>query len=108
METKTLTRLIALVGVLGALTVARDERAQAGDLAILSRSVPPIVIIQFDTSGSMRNVILPEQYLAARGTGTPSIWWNTPTNSPTTRPAAQLVNGTTTSGTNFNSAGGGT
>jgi hypothetical protein len=45
MKTKTLTRLIALVGVLGALTVARDARAQAGDLDILSRSVPLVVIL---------------------------------------------------------------
>jgi Tfp pilus tip-associated adhesin PilY1 len=108
-ETKTLTRLIALVGVLGALTVARDARAQAGDLDILSRSVPPVVMIQFDTSGSMQNIILPQKYLTDRGAGSPTNWFNTPTNHTGTplRLAAELVNGTSASGTNFNSAGGG-
>jgi len=107
METKTLTRLIALVGVLGALTVARDARAQAGDLDILSRSVPPVVIIQFDTSGSMQNIILPEKYVTDRGAGSPANWFNTPTTGGGTpaRLAARVVNGV--SPTNYNAAGGG-
>ncbi|MGH9888614.1 MAG: hypothetical protein ACREBE_23985, partial [bacterium] len=105
MKTKTLTRLIALLSVVAALGVARDARAQAGDLDILSRSVPPVVMIQFDTSGSMQNIILPQKYLTDRGAGSPTTWFNTPTTG--SRPAAELVNGTSASGTNFNSAGGG-
>ena len=73
--------------VLGALAIAltfapADEaRAQAGDLDILSRSVPPIVMIQFDTSGSMQNIILPDKYVTDRGAGTPTVSFNRITNN---------------------------
>ena len=88
METNKLARLIALLGVLGALGIARDARAQAGDLDILSRSVPPVVMIQFDTSGSMRQIVLPENYRTDRGASNPSVWFNRPNTDATNRPAA--------------------
>ena len=92
METRKLTRLIALFG---ALACARGASAQ-GDLDILLRTVPPIVMIQFDTSGSMSNAVLPPQYITDRGTGSgspPWNWFNTPTTGLGTPPrlAAQVV-----------------
>jgi len=63
-----------------ALGLARDVRAQS-DLDILSRTVPPIVIIQFDSSGSMKNAVLPDQYLKNRGNGNPANWFNRTTNN---------------------------
>ncbi len=103
METRKLTRTIALVA---ALACASHARAQ-GDLDILLRTVPPVIIIQFDTSGSMRNAILPEQYLSDRGAGSPTNWFNRPTNGTGTPPrlAARVVN--STSPLNYNAAGGG-
>ncbi|MEX2208743.1 MAG: hypothetical protein WEF50_21210, partial [Myxococcota bacterium] len=92
MATRTLTRTIALVA---ALACAAQVRAQ-GDLDILLRTVPPIVMIQFDTSGSMSNVVLPTQYLADRGTGSgspPWVWFNTPDNDAVNRPAADRGDG---------------
>jgi hypothetical protein len=56
--------------------------------------VPPVVNIQFDTSGSMRHQVQPDEYNAARGAGTPAVWFNQPSNSGSTdtadpnRPAA--------------------
>jgi len=92
MFTKALTRTIALVAALASATSVRAQ----GDLDILLRTVPPVVMIQFDTSGSMSNIVLPSQYIADRGTGTgapPWNWFNTPANSPATRPAADRGNG---------------
>ncbi len=114
MKTMTLTRTIALVA---ALACAKEVRAQ-GDLDILLRTVPPIVMIQLDTSGSMSNVTLPAEYLAVRGAALPppanpfpSIWFNTPTDGSTPadgipRLAARVVNGSAASLTNYNPAGG--
>jgi type IV pilus assembly protein PilY1 len=90
MTTKRITRVLVLCA---ALALTRESRAQGGDLDILSRTVPPIVMIQFDTSGSMRNVILPQKYITDRGTGSPSVRFNTPTNDATNRPASRLVSG---------------
>jgi len=76
--------------VLGALAIAlvfahADEaRAQAGDLDILSRSVPPIVMLQVDSSGSMKNIILPQKYLTDRGASNPTVWFNRVTNNGAT------------------------
>src|SRR5262245_46429158 len=73
--------------VLGALAIAlafatpNEARAQAGDLDILSRSVPPIVMLQVDSSGSMRNIILPQKYLTDRGASNPTVWFNRVTNN---------------------------
>jgi type IV pilus assembly protein PilY1 len=78
MFTKALTRTIALFA---ALVCASQARAQ-GDLDILLRTVPPVVMIQLDTSGSMSNITLPPKYYTDRGTGSPSIWYNTPTTGP--------------------------
>jgi len=79
-----------------ALALARDARAQAGDLDILSRTVPPIVMIQFDTSGSMKNIILPPQYLTDRGASYPSpeVWYNK-ANDVTNYPASFIAATTT-------------
>src|SRR5262249_52565695 len=69
---------IALGAVAIALGLSRADEvhAQAGDLDILSRSVPPIVMLQVDSSGSMRNIILPPKYLTDRGAGNPTIWFS--------------------------------
>src|SRR5258706_10354959 len=83
--------------VCGALAFARDARAQAGDLDILSRTVPPIVMLQFDTSGSMKNVILPPKYLTDRGAGSPTKWFNK-ANDATNFPAS-LISTTWKTGT---------
>src|SRR5262245_30192162 len=64
-----------------AFAPAHEARAQAGDLDILSRTVPPIVMLQVDSSGSMRNIILPQKYLTDRGTSNPTVWFNRPTNN---------------------------
>ncbi len=72
-----------------ALALARDVRAQAGDLDILSRTVPPIVMLQFDTSGSMKNIILPPKYLTDRGAGSPTVWFNK-SNDVTNFPASRV------------------
>jgi len=89
MESRTLTRTIALVA---ALACASDARAQ-GDLDILLRTVPPIVMIQFDTSGSMKRIVLPAKYRTDRGAGSPSVWFNTPDNDAVNRPAANRGDG---------------
>jgi Tfp pilus tip-associated adhesin PilY1 len=75
-----------------ALALARDARAQAGDLDILSRTVPPIVMLQFDTSGSMKNIILPPKYLTDRGATypTPEVWYNK-ANDVTNYPASFIA-----------------
>ena len=103
MESRKLTRTIAL---LAALVCASHARAQ-GDLDILLRTVPPVVIIQFDTSGSMRNIVLPSKYITDRGAGQPTNWFNTPTNGTGTpaRLAARVVNAA--SPNNWNAVGGG-
>ncbi|MFI5314880.1 MAG: pilus assembly protein [Myxococcota bacterium] len=81
----TSNRLARVLVVCAALALAREVRAQAGDLDILSRTVPPIVIIQFDTSGSMSNLILPDQYLTDRGNyPTTELWFNKSSSSSTT------------------------
>ena len=67
MNTRTLTRTIALIAALASATQVRAQ----GDLDILLRSVPPVVMIQFDTSGSMSNIVLPTKYLDDRGAGSP-------------------------------------
>src|SRR5574338_1249387 len=81
---QTLERSKIALGVLAAAlfsAAADDARAQAGDLDILSRAVPPIVMLQVDSSGSMRNIILPQKYLTDRGAGNPAVWFNAP-NDP--------------------------
>jgi Tfp pilus tip-associated adhesin PilY1 len=88
--------------LLAAVALARDARAQAGDLDILSRTVPPVVMIQFDTSGSMRNNVLPPKYITDRGAGSPAVWFNLPSNDPTNRPASRIVSGAAPN--NFTSA----
>ena len=100
--------LLALTALALALAFApaNHARAQAGDLDILSRTVPPIVMIQFDTSGSMQNIILPDKYITDRGAGSPAVWFNRVTNNgatpagcvgaacySTTSPASRLVSG---------------
>lgn len=107
----TTTHISRILVLCAALLLARDARAQAGDLDILSRTVPPVVVIQLDTSGSMRNVILPQKYITDRGAGSPTVWFNTPTNSAATRPASRIVSGASPnnwhSGTTTGSIGGG-
>ncbi len=90
MSSSHFTRVTGVLILLGALALSRDARAQAGDLDILSRTVPPVVMLQFDTSGSMRNIVLPSQYITARGTGSPSVWFNK-SNNVTTHPASFLA-----------------
>jgi type IV pilus assembly protein PilY1 len=93
MASKHLARILSL---LGALALAREVRAQAGDLDILSRTVPPIVMLQFDTSGSMKNLILPDAYLAARGANYPTtINWFNKSNDATNFPASFLASSST-------------
>ena len=53
MTTNRLTRALVLIA---ALALTREARAQGGDLDILSRTVPPVVMIQLDTSSSMRSI----------------------------------------------------
>ncbi|HTO69663.1 MAG TPA: PilC/PilY family type IV pilus protein [Myxococcota bacterium] len=71
------------------LAFARDVRAQAGDLDILSRTVPPDVMLMLDSSGSMSNLILPPQYVIDRIAGGKSYptsmnWFNKSSASTTT------------------------
>ena len=80
MTKNNLARTIALFAT---LACALGASAQ-GDLDILLRRVPPVVMIQFDTSGSMRHVVLPEEYRADRGAGAPAVWFNTPANDAAT------------------------
>ena len=90
MASKRITRSLVLV-VLSALALARGVRAD--DLDILSRTVPPDVVIMLDSSGSMSNIILPDEYLTARGTmtnGNPANWFNKPTNDTTNAPASYV------------------
>ncbi|HTO55446.1 MAG TPA: PilC/PilY family type IV pilus protein [Myxococcota bacterium] len=89
MTRSLLSRVVSVLCIAGSLAFARDARAQAGDLDILSRTVPPIVIIQFDSSGSMKNIILPDQYLSDRGAGNPSVWFNV-SNNATSFPASLI------------------
>ncbi len=111
MATRTLTRTIALVAV---LVCASHARAQ-GDLDILLRTVPPVVMIQVDTSGSMANIILPPQYVVDRGVSPapllpPANWFNTPVDGSTPadgipRLAAQVVSGPSPQDWNSNGTG---
>jgi Tfp pilus tip-associated adhesin PilY1 len=95
-----------LAVLLGAFAFASGARAQGvGDMDFLTSSVPPNVMIQFDTSGSMRQVVLPDDYRADRGTGNPSVWFNRPSNSTATRPAAFID--TSTSPNNWENSGSG-
>ncbi|HTO07447.1 MAG TPA: PilC/PilY family type IV pilus protein [Myxococcota bacterium] len=89
-------RLVRILSLFAALALAREVRAQAGDLDILSRTVPPIVMLQFDTSGSMKNIILPDAYLTARGANYPTTitWWNK-ANDVTNFPASFLASSST-------------
>jgi Tfp pilus tip-associated adhesin PilY1 len=81
--------LFRLAVVAAALAFASQARAQ-GDMDFLTETVPPNVMIQFDTSGSMRAVILPEQYKTARGTAGPSQTWFTASNNSATWPASYV------------------
>ncbi|MBM4335552.1 MAG: hypothetical protein FJ108_06510 [Deltaproteobacteria bacterium] len=83
MTKKNLARTIALFAT---LACALGAHAQ-GDLDILLRRVPPVVMIQFDTSGSMRQMVLPEKYRTDRGSANPEFWFHWPVNSTSTRPA---------------------
>ncbi len=98
------TTLLTFAVLLGALTLSSGARAQGvGDMDFLSTSVPPNVVIQFDTSGSMRQIVLADKYRTDRGAGSPSVWFNRPSNSPSTRPAAYID--TTTSPNNWENSG---
>jgi Tfp pilus tip-associated adhesin PilY1 len=76
--------LFRLAVVAGALALASGARAQ-GDMDFLTTAVPPNVVIQLDTSGSMRSVILPPEYVADRGVaGASQTWFFTDTATSTT------------------------
>ena len=82
-----------------AFAPANDARAQNGDLDILSRTVPPEVIIMLDSSGSMSNLILPPQYLTDRVAGgkvyPTSMNWYNKSNDVTNYPASFLATSAT-------------
>jgi len=87
--------LVLLIG----LSLARDVFAQAGDLDILSRTVPPDIILMMDSSGSMSNLLQPPQYLIDRVAGgltypTAMNWFNK-SNDVTNYPASFLASTST-------------
>ena len=82
-------RITLTLLLLAGLLAARDAFAQAGDLDILSRTVPPDVMLMLDSSGSMSNLLMPPQYLTDRVAGgltypTSMNWFNKSSASTTT------------------------